>query len=308
MKNVLFFSSCFAAITTLVYGLELGIIVFVIARISWGICYSGLNITTLNYSAEVDSQSGLAFGISRSIKSLGAFFALWVGPLLINAFGFNQGMFSLAALSLVGILLALSLPESHVKSAKARTSQTFSLKPLHLLIFFLSFSVDGVLVVVLSRLLTEESVTLAELLVIVGLFLLFKRLTMVVFSLIGGFVTILLPAHKLFKVSIVACLLSLLLILNGITKIGIILAFTFNTIAVTLSPAIAIAKNRNNNLQAFSSVATWWDLGAAMGTFSGILLFEKIGRMPLFAFIIIITMIFFIQFTNTKENNYATTL
>jgi len=91
MKKVLIICSSLAVITTIFYGLKFGVITFFIARIVWGLSYSGLKIATLNYAAQVKKKSGLAFGYSKSIKSLGSLFVLWLCPILIASFGVESG-------------------------------------------------------------------------------------------------------------------------------------------------------------------------------------------------------------------------
>ena len=84
MRNMLLITSSLAVITTFIYDLKLGMVAFLIARILWGLCYSGLKIATLNYASKSAQKSGLAFGLSESIKSLGTLFVLWFGPLVIG--------------------------------------------------------------------------------------------------------------------------------------------------------------------------------------------------------------------------------
>ena len=123
MRKVLIICSGLAVITTIFYGIEWGLASFFIARILWGLSYSGLKIASLNYAAQVKNASGLAFGISRSINSLGALFALLFCPMLIASVGVKNGFFTVAAISLVGVILAL-LPSIFKSSGPAcRESQ-----------------------------------------------------------------------------------------------------------------------------------------------------------------------------------------
>ena len=130
MKKVLFTSSIFAVLTTFLYGLELGLLSFVMARIIWGLSYSGLKITTLNYASEVKENSGLIFGISQSIKSSGALFVLWLGPILIKNYGINNGLFIIASVSVFAFLLVFFIPKSNYTSSNIVKSKiTFFSNP-----------------------------------------------------------------------------------------------------------------------------------------------------------------------------------
>lgn len=306
MKNVLFISSICAVITTLLYGLELGLLSFVIARIIWGLSYSGLKITTLNYASQVKKNSGLIFGVTQSIKSLGALFALWLGPILIQNYGINKGLFVIACISVIALLLVFLIPTSNFTSRHIVKSKiTFSLTPINVLVGILALSIDGILVVVLANLLRATIQNSEELLIIVAGYLFMKRLFMTAISVVIGFLSIKISSHKIFNFSVIVSIISLLLIAFNFIVLGIITAFIFNTIVVTFSPLVAINQDENDNsLQAVSSVSTWWDLGAGTGAFIGILLFREIGQTYLFLTLFSISALLFTNFTiqNGKKN------
>lgn len=298
MKKVLFISTICAVTTTIIYGLELGILSFLIARIIWGLSYSGLKITTLNYASKVKENSGLIFGVSQSIKSLGALFILWLGPILVKQYGVNYGLFIIASISTIAILLVFLIPDSNYTSSSIVKSKiTFSLTPMNILVGVLAVSIDGILVVVLANLFRTTIQNSEQLLIAVAGYLLMKRLFMAGISLISGFLSIKISSIKIFNFSVVITIISLLLIAFDYIILGITISFIFNTIIVTFSPLVAFKQNKNNNsLQAISSVSTWWDLGAGVGAFIGILLIEKIGHNYLFLTLFLLSTLLFINF------------
>lgn len=297
MRNMLIITSSLAVTTTFMYGLKPGLIAFLIARMLWGLSYSGLKIATLNYASKAKQKSGLAFGLSQSIKSLGALFVLWIGPKIIDNFGIQNGLFIIAGISLLGILWAFYLPSSSIEKTgeKVKNKVTFYPNPMNLLVLMLSISIDGILVVTLAHLLTSSNMNSNELLVYVAFYLLLKRLFVILFSVVGGLLTLRYSPSKLFAISVIGCLLALFLITVEITILGIVLAFLCNAIVVTLSPLVAI-KQHNNSLQAISSVSTWWDLGAAIGALIGIYAIEFLEKQYLFLSLFIITTILIINF------------
>lgn len=286
MKRVLIISSIVAVVTTVFYGLKLGAVVFLLARIAWGLSYSGLKIATLNYAAGTKNKSGLAFGMSKSIKTMGAFFALYIGPIFIDSFGIENGLFMIALISSAGIVLALMLPphEEEQAKTKVKTRKTFSPSPINLLVFILSISIDGILVVALANLLGQYYSDAGALLIGVSFYLLLKRLFVLVFSFVSGFLTLRISVLKLFNTAVAFCIVGTFLIALDYAVIGIVLAFLFNTFIVTFSPLIAIqAQDDNeNSLQAISGISTWWDFGAATGAFIGIYFVELLGSQYLF--------------------------
>ncbi len=297
MRKMLLITSSLAAITTFAYGIKLGLIAFLIARILWGLSYSGLKIATLNYASKAKQKSGLAFGLSQSIKSVGALFILWFGPIVIGQYGIQNGLFMIAGFSLFGILLAYSLPNIAVEKIndKLKSKVTFYPSPMNLLVLILSISIDGILVVTLAHLLSSNSMNSSELLVYIAFYLMLKRLFIILFSFVGGILTLRYSPSKLFIIAVIGCLIAMFLIVLKITIIGILLVFLCNSIVVTFSPLVAI-KQQNNSLQAISSVSTWWDLGAAIGAFIGIYAIEVLGMQYLFLSLFIITTILFINF------------
>ncbi len=305
MRQMLLITSSLAVLTTFTYGLKLGLVVFLVARILWGLSYSGLKIATLNYASHTKGKSGLAFGLSQSIKSLGALFVLWFGPIVIGEYGIQNGLFIVAAISLLGVGLAYSLPirTDEESSEKVRNRVTFHPSAMNLLVLVLSISIDGVLIVTLAYLLDSNNMISSELLLLVAFYLLLKRLFVIVFSFVGGMITLRYSPSKLFVVAVLGCLVALLLIAIKVSVLGIVLAFLCNTIVVTFSPLVAI-KQQQNTLQSISSVSTWWDLGAAFGAFMGIYAIELLGVQNLYLSLCMAGTILFINYyiENAKSN------
>lgn len=307
MKKVLIITSIFSVITSFIYGLKLGLATFIIARIIWGLSYSGLKISTLNYSAKVKNNMGFAFGLTQSIKSLGALSVLWLGPILIHNYGIENGLFIIASTSIIAVLLSFMLPNiKFIPLDKVKTKQTFSISSINLLVTFLAIAIDGILVVTLANLLHSSSVNSIQLVTIVASYLLLKRLAMASVSLLSGIIAIKVKPIVLFNISVLLCIFSLLLIVFNYTILGVVIAFFANAVVVTFSPLIAIEQQESKakSLQAISSISTWWDLGAGIGAFSGIILIEKLGQQNLFIILTILITTIFINFIfqNGKTN------
>lgn len=304
MKKVLIITSILAVLTTMAYGLKIGLIGFLMARILWGLSYSGLKIATLNYAALVKNNNGLAFGASQSIKSLGAAFALLIGPWIMKSVGIQSGFLLFGAVGLLGVLLALYLTDLRMQAKTVLTRKTFYPNPINLLVFILSLGIDGILVVVLADLFAADYDNTTSLLVIVAFYLLLKRLLMVAVSFVAGLISIKVNPIRLFNISVIFCLLSFFLIVAGQLVLGVLSAFIFNAIVVTFAPLISVANDEHNALQAISGVSTWWDMGAAIGAFLGIILIEHLGREKLFLLIAGFIALTFVNFIiqNGKRN------
>lgn len=285
-KKILMIGAVTAVLSTAAYGLEAGAVIFLMARIAWGLSYSGLKLATLTYAAEVPKGKGLAFGSSTSIKTLGILFALFFGPLWVDAYGVHYAIFLISMVSMGGIILSFALPaKQHVQATSAvTTKRTFSPTPINLLIFITSIAIDGILVVGLAHLLGPIYADKGALLSGVAFYLLLKRLSLVVLSMLSGLVTLRVPPIRLFNLGVIGSIAGTLLMSFDFTIVGIVLAFLSNTFIVTYSPLIAIQtqEESENKLQALSGSSTWWDLGAALGAFLGISLIQLMSPGYLF--------------------------
>ncbi len=312
MKKVLIGSSIAAALTTALYGLQSAAIVFLVARIAWGLSYSGLKISTLNYAAGATGKSGLAFGMSTGIKTLGVLFALYVGPTFIEFFGITNGFLAISIVSAIGIVLACMLPgeDKRLSEVRVQTRKTFAPNSINLLVFILSITIDGILVVVLASLLRGAYFDTGSLLAGIAFYLLLKRLSVLGLSFIGGFMTFSVSPMRLFQVGVGFCIVGILMIGIGFTITGIVLAFLFNALVITFSPLIAIQKQTEDqsSLQAISGVSTWWDLGAALGAFLGIYLIELVGSEYLFLTLSVLMTLVFFNFIYQNANTGRTTI
>ena len=307
MKKMLVTTSILATVTTFIYGFQLGTIVFLIARILWGLSYSGLKISTLNYASKAKGKSGLAFGLTTAIKSLGALSVLFFGSKLIALVGVQKGLFIIASISAIGIILAYSLPNISSNSKRVKTKQTFYPSTINLMVFMLSLTI-GITVVTLSKLI-QTSASMSDVLIVVASYLFLKELFVVLFSIIGGFISTKIKPNKLFSIAIIFCIVGLFLIVFGYIITGIITVFLFNTIVVSFSPLVAIElqKKNKNSLQAISSISTWWDLGSALGAFIGIMAIDYLGTQNLFlSLTIVITLLFIIYSIQNAKPNCST--
>ncbi len=286
MRKILIGCAVAAVFTTAFYGLQTSAIIFLIARVLWGISYSGLKTATLNYAAGVQHQTRLAFGMSTGIKTLGVLFALYAGPMLIDACGIAYGFLVISVISLPGIVLALKLPEDEgsLQNTRVLTKETFALTPINVLVFILSMTVDGILVVSLASLLSGAYPDTRSLLAGIAFYLLLKKLAILGLSFIGGLMTSRISAVRLFQAGVLLCIVGVFLIGSGHVIFGIVLSFLFNPFVITFAPLIAIQeqRDRRSTLQAISGVSTWWDFGAAVGAFLGIYMIELVGTEYLF--------------------------
>lgn len=231
---------------------------------------------------------------------MGGLLALWLCPILIAAVGVENGFFTIALISSIGIILALFLPTLNAipNPESVKTKKTFYPNSINLLVFILAVAIDGILVVALANLLMDTYPDTTQLLTVVAFYLLLKKFFAFGFAFLSGMLTLKIQPIQLFNFSVVLCLIGLFLIAFNYLAVGIVLAFLFNTVVVTFSPLVAMRLQigKPHSLQAISSVSTWWDLGAAIGAFAGIFLVEELGSQNLFLLLFILIIILFTKY------------
>src|SRR5690606_854016 len=110
----------------------------------------------------------------------------------------------------------------------------------------------------------------------------YRRLSNVFISPIAGRIADKLGIEKVFLISILFTIASVILIVSGFPGLGIVLTFTFQSVSSALSPGEA-AGNPGSRLKAIATNTTWRDLGAAAGALLGGLL---LGANNLYFYII----------------------
>ena len=280
-KQTILIASIGAVISTIAYGLQLGITFFLVARLVWGLSYSSLRVGSLGYAAQANRRENLMFGLNAGIKTLGAVVALYLGPILMQRTDFSLSFLAMGGLSFLAIIFAYKLPEIPFDKTRASFRKTLKFTPINVITFLTSFGIDGVLVVVISKLLVAESSE--KLILIVGAYLLFRRVCSTFMSVVSGWLSDKVGVQRVFRTSLVFVLISLLLIVFGITEIGILSCFLFNSFIVAMLPAVAIRNDRDTRLETLTSITTWWDIGAASGTLLALFLITLLGATTLFS-------------------------
>ena len=294
IRPMMIISSGIAVLTSLMYGMSLGIVTFLVIRILWGLAYSAMKSVTLRVAGMYEKSKGFAFGISQSIKSLGTLIAFLMGPYIINLFGVSTGFLIIGLLSVVAILFALRLYNYHVLEEKVSYQQVFSLSSINLLVFIISFSVDGILVVILAFVFRPFAIDNGELLLIVSNFILLNRLFLVFVSLAGGFISKRYSILKLFRFAVILVIIGFGCVFFDQLIVGVIVIFLGNAFVISFAPALSISEY--NQLQFISSVSTWWDLGAGIGALVGITMIQLLGQPSLILTVITFVVVLFFNF------------
>jgi DHA1 family multidrug resistance protein-like MFS transporter len=262
-------ASIIAIVSTIGYGLGLGLLTLIVFRIAWGMAFAVLRISTLAYAFEHENI-GFSLGISRSIQEAGPMFALWTGPMLLNYFSIEMTFLYLSVLSLPALLCALQLPELNYK-ATTRRIINFGLPSLfNSLTFLVSFIIEGMLIIVLGLFLAKNNEQLTSLMItsLAAGYLVYRRLCSILFSPISGAIADRIGFAEVFNGSVLLIIAGLTLLLMGLEMPGLIIIFTFNSVNSTMAPGGASDK-QGDKIRAVATNASWRDIGAATGTLTG---------------------------------------
>ena len=128
----------------------------------------------------------------------------------------------------------------------------------------------------------------------------YRRTCTVFISPFGGMFADKLGLDKVYLTSLFLTIAGLFLIAIGFTKIGIISAFTFNSVTAALAPGNAIGGGANH-LKAIAANSTWSDIGAATGALiaGSFLLSTHLNSIFFIAtFVLLVACVFHIKTTN----------
>ena len=262
-KQITLLAALFSFLSTFSYGIATSLYFWLIARIVWGMCYAALRISATGYALHYKNK-GIAIGLNKGLQESGPVIALVAGPFILALTNIQNSFIILSFVSLIAIILAFFLPQ--LKYNKTPVSQGITLLPsqFSLVTFFSSLLVQGILVIIITRLLNDGTLNTKELAVVAGIYLAYRRICNVLLAPIGGMISEKWGVHKVYIIALLFTISGALLIVTGFIKTGIIITFSFYSILQALSPAMAV-EGEHKNLSALATNNTWSDLGAASG-------------------------------------------
>ena len=273
-------------ISTVGYGLGMGLTSLVFLRILWGFAFAILRMSALAYAFE-HKNIGLSLGASKSIQELGPVLALLVGPFL---FTLSETMifYLLALLSLPALFYAIRLPDLHYNETET-SKRNYLPSTNDLMTFLVTFIVEGILVVTIGLFLAKSFPLLSNLALVTlaAGYLAYRRIALILFSPAAGILADRFGADRMFHASVLFICVGLLLLVIARTEIALAIIFTFSTVVSSIGPASSVGVRRDK-LNALATHATWRDIGAATGTLVGGLLLDK---GPLTEVVIMITFV-----------------
>lgn len=277
LRKIVLGSSIGASISVFLYTIPSFVFLFTLARIIWGIAYSGLRQVNLFYAAKDDEKRNRSFVLSNVVKSIGPFSILLLGPFVFNELGYVNGFVSIAFISLLGIVFAFFLPNIDVEKEEYNFRKVLNISYFKIILLLVSFIANGFIVVVLYILFYSPALQTESLLITVSFYLLIKRLISFLLPILF------LKSYSIISVSfhfyfgIILVVLGLLFLSQGFYRIGIVSLFLGSTFIENAAPLEGLKKSQLQKMELVTSVTLWWDIGKAIGALLGIIIYKNVG-------------------------------
>jgi MFS transporter, DHA1 family, multidrug resistance protein len=268
IKNITILASILAVCSTVGYGLNLGIVVWILLRIIWGLCFSAFRISTATY-ALANTQKGLALGLSNGIYEIGPLLALLIGPFIMVCFDIRNSFYILSAASSISLFFAYKIPAlPQIVARREKTTINFP-SITNLLSFSTSFIVEGILVISIGFFIQKYyKISILEVASIAGTFLFFRRICLLVISPLGGLLIDRFGLRTVLIISVLVVNIGVILIVNNQLLAGSIMVFGFTAVTNVILP-IAASLNATNKISTIAQNSIFRDAGAAFGTLLG---------------------------------------
>ena len=269
-----------AALSTVGYGLALGLAPLLIARLMWGFAYGVLNVTTTAYAIGDERGTGRRVGLNRAVGTVGPALALSGGAWLAGVVGPRDVFLILGVLGLLAVPLALTLPrEVAAASERGRPAATRWRPSMLNVLFFTISAVDGAFAMTLS-LLFAGSLGVGSALLAAGLLLALQRVAVVVLSLVAGRMIDRLGADRLLMPCVVIVIVGLIGLAQGIVYPAAIVIIVARAFLSNVGPVLATRERSGSTVERLAAFATWVDSGLAVGPLVGGFVVARLG-LPL---------------------------
>ena len=251
------------------YGLALGLVPLLIARLVWGFAYGVLNVTTTAYAIGDGQGTGRRVGLNRAVGMVGPALALSVGAWLAIVLGPREVFLVLGVVGLLAVPLALTLPREVAAASETGRPVATRWRPSSLnLLFFTVSTVDGAFAMTLSLILAG-SLGVDSALLAAGLLLALQRIAVVVLSLVAGPMIDRLGARRLLSPCILVVVVGLVGMAHGLVYPAAVAIVVARAFLSNVGPVLATRERTGTTVERLAAFATWVDSGLAVGPLVG---------------------------------------
>lgn len=254
---------------------------WVVARAIWGLSFSILRFSKLQY-VSVCEKKGTALGWSASIGGTIQIIGYFIGPVLI-ALTFDGMPFLFFAFVLVFFIpLLFRLPDVQFVQQDIKLFRFQLPNRIDIWGFITNFSLDGMLIVGLSRLLKLEG-DADTLLFYTAFFISIRRAIGIIFSPLVGTLVDRFGLQRAFNVEAWFLLVGMALIMVDLAPAGLIIIFIGATANQNITPLLRIHTTaKKEQFSGLTRLTSSQDMGSALGALLGLSLIIHLDHFYLF--------------------------
>ena len=301
------------ALTTLAYGLGSGLAILLAARVIWGISYSHMRLAAhlTAFGVGTSAMRGRLMGFFNSGQRLGSLVAVTAGAFLLQLTSREFTFTALAAVGIVGVIIAVRVPNLRPPRARAAAVSLwnlldvwtlavsrlpagsrrlrFPLLSISLMRFATAFGANGLAIATVAPYLAEfageDDKVLGGTLTVVtlaGLLVGFRWFSDLGLGVPLGQLSDVIGRRMSIAYGMTAMAVSLALIAFIDSLAAVLVAMPLLFIAAVgvntaLDTALGETSPDSSRAAAMARYSTWQDLGSALGPFAGFLIADRIG-------------------------------
>ncbi len=264
-RNLSLAAAVASVVSTLMYGLVESPWLQLVARITWGLSFAALNLTTLAYAwgDGRDGRSGARMGASRGLRQTGLALACALGAWAAVAIGPRESFIFIGLLSLPALVLAWMLPRAEPRRGTEERVWTRP-APVDVYIFVFGAVIDGGFIMTMAVVLGEDASPQGAM-IAAGLSWALRYLVVVAVAPISGVLCDRWGATRLLLFSSATVIAGLAAVAFGAAYAGVIAVVVTRAMVDTTAPIVAAQQAKGEVMIAVSRNSTWRDMGAAVG-------------------------------------------
>lgn len=269
-------------LATLGYAVIDGAPGLLVVRLAWGLGFGALNLGVLMYAISVAERAGTSVGLNRAIGAstpalvlaLGSVGVLWLGP--------RDVFLAVGLAAALAIPITFALPRLTVADEPPGRRRLSRPTDIDLFFFVLGFTFDGLFIMTVA-LLFADRVSLEMAVVSGGLLLAARYVATIVIAPLSGWLADRFGGERLQLLSGALVVVGYVLIAAGLLVAGSLLTVAARAALATLGNVVVAQRYGSGSMLALSRLATWTDLGGAVGPVIVGFMIPVVGLPPLYA-------------------------
>ncbi len=281
-RGLMIAAASVAAASTFIYAWVDGVAGLSVARLAWGLGFAALNLGTLVYAMSVIEQAGSRVGLTRALGAIGPALVLGLGSAAVPWLGPRDVFAVVGVLMALAVPLAFTLPRLVIADEPAGRQRFSHPTDLDLFYFVVGLASDGLFVMTVV-LLFADRFTVETAVLSGGLLLGMRYIAALLISPLGGWLADRFGAARLQLLFGVLFAVGFGLTAAGLYVAGCLVIVSARAVLAVLGNVIVAQRHGAGSMLALSRLATWTDLGGAVGPMLVGLMIPLVGLPPLYA-------------------------